>query len=894
MNGPVAHNSHESFHHIFTKKVIVPILWVRRGVKSSFPVENCSTIHASTNETHILEQDWVLGAEEWTMNSTLTTTAPGSVDTGKRLCFRWGSSCHVVFVVVVLLTLIATRSSAVANNDNDDSSSSGTTTACHVCRNGLAVPWPDRAVQLPPPYESIVQTCGTLDALLPVLVSDDEAPECQLLQSVGSYCGCPIPEMACQLCSQQEEGEEDQLVVVQNPDQVVDANAKFEPISADHLTMTCGLAEAYLHSIHALNASCDAYRADLLTTGGCSCAVSVDGVPQNETTTSTNNTTTPTVCPMCEDGSAMTSPERNVGHLLRGLIDLDGFVMDDSVNVTCQQVQAFLSAAGPQENYVCDSARGLLAGICGCPSQAQKPCHYCGDQVLPHPNRMVYSFQDYGFPPATCRDIRDFLGHQEVGSYICDEGMAFGFLCDCDDSVRKNFRNQIRWIPKLAGVISILGSSYILWDILLRKWWRQCSRTTGRPSSSSTTNLAVFQQLLTVISICDLSGSIGFLLSTIPMPKYNQYDELTGIEGAVGNDATCTFQGSLIQFSLTGVLYQISLSTYFLLVIYFGWSESRVRKVLYYLHIPLVVGIGMTVAGIPFYESLVWICWVAPPPFADDYWNIVLFGILPIGLAAVVSTINLLAVYLKVRKQFAAGNRWRISSQLASTRRAGRRRGRNVSSSIPTSTSPSSAFDQQQSTHTSRFTRSTHSSDTNTDSSYADHTSLRTGTTAPRPQAPRTRASLDHELFWQCILYLAAFYISWTMIVLGLIEKYQNHHGLWVLISFFAPLQGANNFLVYVRPKIGHAYRQWKLDRWKKQLEKDRREVERQARLQDDHQLPLDIASPEKSFEDGANQEAPQEAEEKIPQDSLPKPEGTPVLQSADLQIPSFADDLSL
>lgn len=132
------------------------------------------------------------------------------------------------------------------------------------------------------------------------------------------------------------------------------------------------------------------------------------------------------------------------------------------------------------------------------------------------------------------------------------------------------------------------------------------------------------------------------------------------------------------------------------------------------------------------------------------------------------------------------------------------------------------------------------------------------------------------------------------MIVLGLIQKYQNHHGLWVLISLFAPLQGANNFLVYVRPKIGHAYRQWKLDRWKKQLEKHRRELERQARLKDDHQMPLDIASPEKRTEDGANHEAPQEVEEKIQQDSLLKPEETPVLQSSELQIPSFADDQSL
>lgn len=218
----------------------------------------------------------------------------------------------------------------------------------------------------------------------------------------------------------------------------------------------------------------------------------------------------------------MAFPNRDVGYLLRGYVDIPGLEEgsndNNAVNVTCQQAQSFLHATASSSSSstdVCQEARTLLAGVCGCPSTAQTPCLYCGDEPLPDPDRMIYYFKDFDFPAATCHDIRLYVYQEERDTWICQEVAAFGYLCGCEDSssYRNNFRNRIRWIPKLGGIISILGSSYILWDTVLRQLWK-------RQSLSSSLNLTVFQQLLSIISICDLAGSIAFVLSTIPMPKY--------------------------------------------------------------------------------------------------------------------------------------------------------------------------------------------------------------------------------------------------------------------------------------------------------------------------------------------------------------------------------------
>uniref|UniRef100_A0A7S3P6F5 G-protein coupled receptors family 2 profile 2 domain-containing protein n=1 Tax=Amphora coffeiformis TaxID=265554 RepID=A0A7S3P6F5_9STRA len=64
--------------------------------------------------------------------------------------------------------------------------------------------------------------------------------------------------------------------------------------------------------------------------------------------------------------------------------------------------------------------------------------------------------------------------------------------------------------------------------------------------------------------------------------------------------------------------------------------------------------------------------------------------------------------------------------------------------------------------------------------------------------------SLEREVFWQCLLYVLAFYITWPImfsVYLASVDI-EGPLGLTLLIAFLAPLQGFWNSLVYLRPKI--------------------------------------------------------------------------------------------
>lgn len=67
------------------------------------------------------------------------------------------------------------------------------------------------------------------------------------------------------------------------------------------------------------------------------------------------------------------------------------------------------------------------------------------------------------------------------------------------------------------------------------------------------------------MSIFDLVGSVAWGLSTLPIPKINEFGRESQIYGAMGNAATCTAQGFAVQLNFTAIFYNISLSTYYLL-----------------------------------------------------------------------------------------------------------------------------------------------------------------------------------------------------------------------------------------------------------------------------------------------------------------------------------------
>ena len=69
---------------------------------------------------------------------------------------------------------------------------------------------------------------------------------------------------------------------------------------------------------------------------------------------------------------------------------------------------------------------------------------------------------------------------------------------------------------------------------------------------------------------------------------------------------------------------------------------------------------------------------------------------------------------------------------------------------------------------------------------------------------------LERDVFRQCFFYTCAFYISWPIlfsVYLASVDV-KGPFGLTLTVAFVAPLQGFNNFLVYLRPKVNRYLRQ--------------------------------------------------------------------------------------
>lgn len=161
--------------------------------------------------------------------------------------------------------------------------------------------------------------------------------------------------------------------------------------------------------------------------------------------------------------------------------------------------------------------------------------------------------------------------------------------------------------PKFSAFLSIGGSSFIIYDVI----------GTGQAFHST------HHRLLMGMSICTLLvSSLAFFTSTWPIPEHS------GVYLAAGNQATCDAQGFFSQFSLSVVMYNASLSLYYVAKVAYQWHTTTIHYRLEpFLHvIPLAVGLGTASAGV--YLDLYnngggWECWIAAwPEDCVESWTI--------------------------------------------------------------------------------------------------------------------------------------------------------------------------------------------------------------------------------------------------------------------------------
>jgi hypothetical protein len=112
-------------------------------------------------------------------------------------------------------------------------------------------------------------------------------------------------------------------------------------------------------------------------------------------------------------------------------------------------------------------------------------------------------------------------------------------------------------------------------------------------------------KLLSALSFFDVLGSCSYALTTLPTQASDE------LYGAKGNDQTCTAQGFFIQIGTIACFLNVSLATYYLLTIKYGWTETKMKRkrAAHFLFAPpIVVGLVYAFVGISYYDNVIVWC----------------------------------------------------------------------------------------------------------------------------------------------------------------------------------------------------------------------------------------------------------------------------------------------
>jgi len=167
-----------------------------------------------------------------------------------------------------------------------------------------------------------------------------------------------------------------------------------------------------------------------------------------------------------------------------------------------------------------------------------------------------------------------------------------------DDSAKIKF---LTYTPTVTASLSLVGSSLTL--LTIHRTEKQKRKT--------------YHRLMLGISVFDIIMSTGLALGPLPVPAD------TGLPGAHGNTATCTFQAMLLQLGTASIPYSVMLMVYFVLVIRYGLNNFTMLRVEPILHlIPILYHLAIAVGGIApqVYNSQGTLCWIAASPLGctDD------------------------------------------------------------------------------------------------------------------------------------------------------------------------------------------------------------------------------------------------------------------------------------
>mmetsp|Transcript_16015 Transcript_16015/g.34843 ORF Transcript_16015/g.34843 Transcript_16015/m.34843 type:complete len:900 (-) Transcript_16015:27-2726(-) len=274
--------------------------------------------------------------------------------------------------------------------------------------------------------------------------------------------------------------------------------------------------------------------------------------------------------------------------------------------------------------------------------QEQERCEFCpGNDVL-YPDKEFPLFGN----GIMCWQVQKAFKTVAISkqSTNCLLAQMYNYVCGCSGSGYSGASTTTKqavlvWLPRMMAILSFLGSSFIVYDVSKSKKRRE----------------KLQNQLLVGLSIFDLFGSTAYALTTLPIPADYGFGP---IYGAKGTSATCTAQGYFIQLGSTAAYMNTSLAFYYLLVIKYGWSEIRIKRIRWALFlVPILIGLAFAFASIPYNEPLALWC-----NNAASYWPEIPM-IVTIGLATIVMGIVCWDVSSKERatKKYRTGDTGRPS-----------------------------------------------------------------------------------------------------------------------------------------------------------------------------------------------------------------------------------------
>lgn len=71
-----------------------------------------------------------------------------------------------------------------------------------------------------------------------------------------------------------------------------------------------------------------------------------------------------------------------------------------------------------------------------------------------------------------------------------------------------------------------------------------------------------------------------------------------------------------------------------------------------------------------------------------------------------------------------------------------------------------------------------------------------------RANRKRNKKSLENEVLWQCVFYVCSFLISWPILIAAKTNAEYTSFPFWAVVVTLTPIQGLNNCVVYVRPRL--------------------------------------------------------------------------------------------